>query len=687
MTGFLTCALLLCTAAPSAVPPADAPRPCSVRELNEIRFSSKATGLLLATGVVQSVHDDPFRAAVVLEADGWRTKLAQTNSIPLPKPGDRIAVTCRKIFQDDHDKKLEVEAVKVLGQGPLSPPIRISLGDLDARRHDLFRVITEGTVVDVFPDDVDARYCIWLLKDGPAQVPLFVPVPIARERWIGARIRVTADYERLIGGVRRFSRPSLVTRQSGIERLTPPADPFAAPTLDPGDYLTAQEVRAMDRRTLEGVVLATWNGNCILLRVGDILSHVQLRHGCELPSVRARIKASGYPETDLFRIILTDAEWRLQSDVPEPDEEVLAVSITEITRDKSMNRQLSGPSHGKLIRLTGTVRSFSPVERAARRFLLESDGEPVPVDFSACPAVADGLIPGSRVAVTGRCLLAVDSDGGRRTFPQVTGVTLLMRTPADLTVISSPGWWTPGRLLGLIAILTALLTAIAIWNRILNRLVIRRGRQLYRADIARASEALRVEERTRLAVELHDSLSQNLTGVALQINAGRNELAARALRSCRDELRNCLWDLRNNAIDCASMDEAIRQTLAPHAEDITLNVRFNVPRAALSDNTAYAILRIVRELVVNAIRHGGASTVRVAGSLEPERLLFSVRDDGCGFDPKNRPGIGEGHFGLQGVCERVATLGGTVKIESEIGTGTKATVVIPNTTPSLQPGT
>ena len=101
-TGFLTCALLLCTTAPSSMPSADAARSCSVCELNEIRYSSRATGLLLTTGVVQSVHDDPFRAAVILENDGWRTKLAQTNSIPLPKPGDRIAFG---FVLNDHDEK------------------------------------------------------------------------------------------------------------------------------------------------------------------------------------------------------------------------------------------------------------------------------------------------------------------------------------------------------------------------------------------------------------------------------------------------------------------------------------------------------------------------------------------------------------------------------------------------------
>jgi len=433
----------------------------------------------------------------------------------------------------------------------------------------------------------------------------------------------------------------------------------------------------MDRRTLEGIVLATWNGDSVMLRVRDIPVNVRLVSSRVLPPVGSRIKVSGYPETDLFRINLTDAEWRSVPGAREPDEKPNAVSMRQITRGNGSNREIASRYHGELIRLSGIVSTFSSADREAGRFTLVSDDEPVTVDFSTCPDAAGDIHPGSRISVAGRCLLSVRTGEGRAAFPRITGVGVLMRSPGDLQVLSSPPWWTSERLVALVSILLLLLLCILIWNRVLNRLVAKRSRQLFRADIERTSEALRVEERTRLAVELHDSLSQNLTGVALQIKTGRYDLAAMSLKSCREELRNCLWDLRSNAIDCDSMDEAIRRTLEPHIEGIDMAIRFNVPRAALSDNTSYAILRIIRELVVNAIRHGGATHVRVAGSLETRQLLFSVQDDGCGFDPDSRPGIDEGHFGLQGIYERTAALGGEVAIESHRGGGAKIVVRLP----------
>ena len=209
------------------------------------------------------------------------------------------------------------------------------------------------------------------------------------------------------------------------------------------------------------------------------------------------------------------------------------------------------------------------------------------------------------------------------------------------------------------------------------------------ARLAKLATDLKVEERTRLAVELHDSLAQNLTGVSLEIDtadkladedpkAMRDHLdrAARTLKSCRDELRHCLWDLRNRALEETSMDEAIRQTLAPHVAGAEVAIRFNVPRERMSDNTTHAILRIIRELVINAVRHGRAKKIWIAGSVDGDKLLFSVRDDGCGFDPANAPGFAEGHYGLVGITERVESFEGEFNVESSTGRGTKATVTL-----------
>ena len=74
------------------------------------------------------------------------------------------------------------------------------------------------------------------------------------------------------------------------------------------------------------------------------------------------------------------------------------------------------------------------------------------------------------------------------------------------------------------------------------------------------------------------------------------------------------------------------------------------------------------------MHHGGARNIRVDGGIEGGAIRFSVGDDGCGFDPSRCPGPAEGHFGLQGIRERVARLGGRITIESDEGKGTRITV-------------
>ena len=119
---------------------------------------------------------------------------------------------------------------------------------------------------------------------------------------------------------------------------------------------------------------------------------------------------------------------------------------------------------------------------------------------------------------------------------------------------------------------------------------------------------------------------------------------------------------------------AIRDALAPYVGDTHLTVRFSIRRSRLSDNTAHTLIRIIRELVANAIRHGHAQTIRVAGATEGNVLRLSVTDDGEGFDPANHPGVPEGHFGLQGIRERLKAFNGTLSFDCAHGQGTKAVV-------------
>jgi signal transduction histidine kinase len=83
---------------------------------------------------------------------------------------------------------------------------------------------------------------------------------------------------------------------------------------------------------------------------------------------------------------------------------------------------------------------------------------------------------------------------------------------------------------------------------------------------------------------------------------------------------------------------------------------------------------IIRELTANAIAHGHAGRISVAGVLNGQVLDFSVKENGCGFCSANCPGPAEGHFGLAGVRERIERLGGTFTLESQPGEGSYARV-------------
>ena len=148
------------------------------------------------------------------------------------------------------------------------------------------------------------------------------------------------------------------------------------------------------------------------------------------------------------------------------------------------------------------------------------------------------------------------------------------------------------------------------------------------------------------------------------------------LAACRRELKDCLWDLKSRTFEEKDMTEAVNRTIAPHVGDAKTTVRFNVRRSRLSESKAHAVLSMVRELVVNAVRHGKAKRIWIAGECSDGHISFSVRDDGCGFDPAAALGPREGHFGLQGIRERVLDANGTIEINSAPDCGTKVTIVI-----------
>ena len=399
------------------------------------------------------------------------------------------------------------------------------------------------------------------------------------------------------------------------------------------------------------------------------------------------MEVAGLPETDLYHVNLSRAIWRPAPDAPFAESEPIDVTANQLVSDKRDVTVKNARLHGRTVRLKGVVRGLPAVGLERGKVYLESEQSLIPVDASSCPEAFNGVTAGCLVEVSGTFVNDTENWRPNRVLPQIRDVLIAVRKPGDVRVLARPPWWTPVRLMTLIGALLAVLLGIFAWNVALRRRAERRGRELADEQIAHVASELKVVERTRLAVELHDSLSQTLTGVSMGIDSAidiagntsedlKNQLnyTSKTVEACRTELRNCLWDLRSQALEESDMNAAIQLALSQIVSKTALNVRFVVPRTRLSDKTAHTILRIIRELATNAVRHGRATSIRIAGSIDSGKLRFSVTDNGTGFDPKCAPGVAEGHFGLEGIRERVERLDGDVDISSSPGRGTKVTV-------------
>jgi signal transduction histidine kinase len=562
------------------------------------------------------------------------------------------------------------------------PPL-ISADEFLSGQYDMMPIRAECIIRDAFRDEINPGYIyLVLLWDGEIIYAAFPVDDITDETitsFLGAGIIATGTpIPRLYGQREKLGRNLQILSSNAIVIHRKPAtDIFSVPDVTRLEGTDPSELQHLDRHGFSGIVLAVWEKNNVLLlgkgTAGKDELVVARLATDDVPKYGEHIYVSGFPGTDLHHYTLSRAWWTRTREKPAPPEETAESGARTLTTDAEGRPRFRCDMHGRPVRMRGIVRTTVNEEGL---FMIENEGLLVPVYASAALEKTSEMEIGCTIEVAGTCIMDIEDWRTNSVFPQIHRFLLVTRTPSDLRIIALPPWWTTERILWVIGALLGGIIAILLWNAALSRSAARKGRELYRVQIERVKADLRTEERTRLAVELHDTLAQNLTGVSMQLAAGHVEIAEKTLKSCRDDLRDCLWDLRSQALEEPDMTQAILKTLRPHTGQSRVTVRFNVPRGKLSDKTAHALLRSIRELAVNALRHGKATDIKVAGALEGEHLICSVSDNGCGFDPVSAPGVLQGHFGLQGIRERIDALGGEFTIESTPDKGTKARMKI-----------
>jgi signal transduction histidine kinase len=233
-------------------------------------------------------------------------------------------------------------------------------------------------------------------------------------------------------------------------------------------------------------------------------------------------------------------------------------------------------------------------------------------------------------------------------------------------------------------------------NQVATRLLeMRRWSRSARARALRARFEAMLEERGRLAREIHDTLLQGFTGLSLQLAAlaatvrepetaaALHDMVGRAQRTLTDA-RRAVWGLRVPAVTDGDLDVTLRRVAADAlaGAGVTLIYDLRGDARPLSPETIAAVVRVAQEALANVVSHARAHLVRLQLAFGARSLRLKIEDDGDGFmvDPDFR--AYGGHWGLIGMHERAAQARGALEVRSAPGAGTLVTLRLPYLAPS-----
>ena len=358
-----------------------------------------------------------------------------------------------------------------------------------------------------------------------------------------------------------------------------------------------------------------------------------------------------------------------QTRLPSPERVALGELLVDPIADtNAVNR------YGRLVVSEGIVRD---VNRRQTFMQLAVGSEAgiiqVVIPFAFDRPTPEDLRIGASVRVTGVYVYGCVQDPETGTWTGIETPSILAARDADLAVVSSAPFWTPAKFWILIGGILFIAGVLVFWVK---------SREAAKADAVQ-------RERLRLSRDLHDGFQQLLAGSMFRLEAAMNllpdgaddarvqlEKVSDSLYHTQTGLRAALWSMTEESEGPQNLSGLVKYAAGrlAHWQGV---VRFefrgeerHVPRAISGE-----ILMGLQEAVGNAMRHGGATDVKVVFSFRREGLVISVRDNGCGFDPTSVES--SGHLGLRSMRERAERHGGTLKITSEPGAGTIIVVRLP----------
>lgn len=581
------------------------------------------------------------------------------------QPGDEVEIV-GPIGPGQYSPRITTPHIRLIGHGSLPTPKEVSFRQLSSGQEDVQYVSIEGTI-----RAVNSRNTIGGLKgvafsiampEGRVDAILTSNDKLASSDFVDARVRVTAtvlyrknDNMQVTGVV------LIISDLSHIHIIRPgPLNPFDAPRLPIGnlmryrsgtDYFHPVRVR--------GVLTFYEPGNRLILQDGTQAIEI---FSADSPSLHIgdRIEAVGYIAPDATGPILRDAVLgQLAHGTPL---EAVPLDLQETSSSKYRFCLISVQMH--LLRV---------IDEPARTLLLLEQGDKVTTaevepHVTVPPAF---LVPGSKIRVSGINMLTGETG---LTYGNSIQSKLLLRTLADASLITPAPWWTKARLSHLSMALGALAAAI------LSLL-------LY-VQLKRWKMETVLQERERLARDVHDTLAQSFAGIGFQLQVIRRSVAnndpkslhhvdvARTLvRFSHREARKSLTPVSGPAFsntDLLSSLKACAQGLADSGE-IEIEARCSEIVRPLPSAVSEQLFHIGQEAIANAIRHACPTRVAIAIDYSSDCVQMKILDNGRGFTMSGDL-LG---FGIRGMRQRASEISGELEILSAPGAGTSVSISVP----------
>ncbi len=617
-------------------------------------------------------------------------------AIPTLTPGTMIELT-GVTSSGEFARQILPDSVKVTGTAILPNPKALSTEQLISGSEDGQVVEIEGVVQEVrmLADRtvcaivVDGINC-WFALNGEAKDKL---PPL-----VDARVRARGIFAPDFNNRSEVVAPKFVSCSANCIQILqpPPSDPFDSQRV-PLDELRSfsPEPSSFHRKVTSGLVTFVHPGGFFFLSDGSRCVKVSSDRTDLKPGWF--VDVAGFIDTsDLFASVKFAVVKKISEAMPPPPADTTAKSLLGSTDRKQFSDTSSNDLSGQNVRLQGTIRRIdyaAPLRPVS--VWLEDNDLIIPAHFPANTTLtaqqsASWQI-GAFVEITGACELDFPNQLDPIGVYRPNGLHLWVSSPSNVRILRSKPWWTPERFT--IALASTAMLALAGLGGVA---MLRRQIKQKVGIIARELETNAIStERDRMARDLHDTLEQHLTGVAMQLESlsklpapsceaftDRLNLANRMIQHSREEARRSVWDLRNQVLESHGLPSALESLAASAAIDggPSVSTRTESFQASLHPQTAYQLLRIAQESVANALKHARASSIVIELSSGTGSCTLTISDNGTGFDTHATHPVKSPHFGLIGMRERASRIGATLEITSIPGKGCIITVTLPNPT-------